>query len=779
MLLTKDKVKQIVDNRPVGVQPKQVIDSLMRKGYQLEGLNAPTSNINSFDQSVGQTAANFTPQGLYANSGLPGADLVKQYTVKPAQDVVTSAVAGGRNSIEQGFQSETKTDENGNIKTVPFQDRALNMGKDIAGGFYNTAAGIVNIPAGMVKDAKTIYQDISNGAQNGWVWDDGKNVDTPAIQGLNQAISGVTQIAASPLDMSPGSKGVASAPFAAIGGAMKPILQARGLNPDSPQGQEILNSIVNAAGAALMAKGMIKQGWLGTDESGNPIQPSIQGMKESIGDTIHGATDIPGLVKEGVKSIVDVFKPMPQRITEAKANQNQAAGEIIRGKTTDQATAVKALEEIDTKGVKTFKDIDNRFQKVLDDLRNQQDSELAKNPNPIPLKKLTQKITEGGKTASFNYVGEALNQLNELYTTTKDLPNAIKVKNLIDKAKSKGLTVAEINQIARTYGSEFGKKAFRADGTPLTSVNAQAFENVRSGIKDTARNLLPTELSKSLDGRMSDILQTKALIEKNIEAVNRLEQTTIPRGLGEKAGGLIADTANAFSLGGLKGFFNKLMPRNIGNKTMNWLDTQEKLSTNLSKIQRLQSFIDNNTKAAAPIVPINQPEFQGVDYNLNKVAKGEYSVENTNPIEIATNYLKQNGKEVTEKAVSAIVSDPQKLAKARVLTIPEDMLGIKLSDPANRMVVMNNLADRAMAENVFPTTVEFNNYIKKFTSLNDEALQKASQSIPWKGGESTLPETGGRPLGQAPLKAPKQIKMTIIPKAIEKMKNDITSKNNF
>jgi hypothetical protein len=58
----------------------------------------------------------------------------------------------------------------------------------------------------------------------------------------------------------------------------------------------------------------------------------------------------------------------------------------------------------------------------------------------------------------------------------------------------------------------------------LTSVNAQSFENIRKGIKNSVREKLPNDNAKILDQKYSDIANTKTEIDKMVEKVNALTQ---------------------------------------------------------------------------------------------------------------------------------------------------------------------------------------------------------------------------------------------------------------
>lgn len=193
----------------------------------------------------------------------------------------------------------------------------------------------------------------------------------------------------------------------------------------------------------------------------------------------------------------------------------------------------------------------------------------------------------GNKTVKQNFVKDALDQLDELYVSIKDAPKRAEIVNIKNKLKTEGLTLKEVNDVSRLYGREFGSKAFSKIGDPLTSVNAQAFENTRKGIKNVVRNLMPDETVKMLDQRISDLYNTRRLVAKMEERVNALYQKVKKRGVLEQIAMKTADVANAVTMNTVSGFVSRLLPSNVGLKVMNSIDLEKALSGSLKKINGL------------------------------------------------------------------------------------------------------------------------------------------------------------------------------------------------
>lgn len=267
-------------------------------------------------------------------------------------------------------------------------------------------------------------------------------------------------------------------------------------------------------------------------------------------------------------------------------------GQVIQGKTKDIAPATRVLSEVDTSKVKTYEDLSNALKDHIKGKLGEVDTSYAENKNPVPLQSLAHetKQTFNGKeiVSSANYVENALGQLQELYQKTNDPAAEARINAVKEKAVTEGLTPTEINGLARQYGTEFGQKAFNKMGDALTSVNAQNYENTRSSLKDTARSFLTTDEAKATDKHVSEAIHTKALVDKMVENVNKLEQRVTERNVIEKLGRLAGTAFDWATLGGPKAFVTKLFfPSNVGLKTLNSLDLQNLLAKNLDTIHDL------------------------------------------------------------------------------------------------------------------------------------------------------------------------------------------------
>lgn len=301
-------------------------------------------------------------------------------------------------------------------------------------------------------------------------------------------------------------------------------------------------------------------------------------------DTLQKGVD---LTKSAVGRATSKIVDNSASLIKPKKDLEATVGEILQGKPKDIAKGVEALKNIDTAGVKSYKELGSRVDDSISKLSKVVDEELAQDVTKTPLQELTTSLkTKSGNTVSTNYVDTALNHLKELYQSTGDVRGVADIDELTKLAKTEGLTKLEINDIARVYNTEFGAKAFNKVGEPLTSVNAQLYETIRKGVKNKAREGIGGEAAKAADKTISNLYNTKSLVGKNVDAVNKLQQKIAERGVFEKAGYLVSKYADVLSGGTIRGLVGGILPRGAGYKTMNALDLESRLQNNLKIIEK-------------------------------------------------------------------------------------------------------------------------------------------------------------------------------------------------
>lgn len=352
--------------------------------------------------------------------------------------------------------------------------------------------------------------------------------------------------------------------------------------------------------------------------------------------------------------VPELIKPSPKPL--------KAAGQILQGKADDVAEGIRSLSLIDTTGVKTFKELGGKISSKIKNLAQKVDADLALDTSKKILDDLVLTAkTNAGKVIKIRPVKNALSQLDELYTKIGDVVKQSEIRDLITKARQEGLTKLEINNLAREYGQEFGSKAFSKMGDALTSVNAKLFENTRSQLKQLARQGITGKAAQTADQAMSKLYNTQRLVQKNVEAVNKIQQKINGRGLFEKIGNTVAKYGDLLTGGSIRGLVGGLLPRGAGYKVMNALDIEEVLGRNLK-------IINNAIKSGSDkeIIDI----LKGLEKPLPK-GKGEILKSTTlkskpTPIEEFKNFkrdltLQGQDKIIQEKSIEKFIKNKQKL----------------------------------------------------------------------------------------------------------------------
>lgn len=394
-----------------------------------------------------------------------------------------------------------------------------------------------------------------------------------------------------------------------VGGNIEQLGEKTGelLNQEDISGKKILGDVIQigsymfpfgkVAGAAgkVIGKtgGKIASGTTGgyIADIGFNLQNDKDGsdiFKPGAATIIGGAFPIVGAAigaaAKGTKKIVDTEKTIGN-ILQSKSNQAKNA-----------SLAQKALSEIDTSGVKTFDELSQKLDEGMKTQMNKVDEAFAKDTKQYTLDDFTVRTKDtAGNEIKTDIIGEALKNLDELYVVTADNTASQNIKLLAQKAVEEGLTRQEVNNIARLYSEEFGTKGFNKIGDALTSVNAQKFQNIQRGLKESARGgTVLGEEAKAADQAYSAMRNTKALIDKNRDSVQSLRQKIQERGVIEKLTRGTIRALDVLSGGTLRGAVGAVFPSNIGLKTLNYLDIEKNIAKNLKLLEEAGNITEPN-----------------------------------------------------------------------------------------------------------------------------------------------------------------------------------------
>jgi len=288
-----------------------------------------------------------------------------------------------------------------------------------------------------------------------------------------------------------------------------------------------------------------------------------------------------GVVAGGANAI----KILKTGMTDAQ-KIDRLASTITQGKVEDIQKAKKALTSIDTKGIKTYKDLTSTLDKKIESLSRGLEDILDKNKTVKKLPELKLGIKVGSSKVSHNYVDDALNQMEDYYTKTGNVKMQSMVSQVKQKASTQGLTVSDINNIAKQHGLDLN--GFNANGELASGLKKQFAENTRVGLKETAKDIFKNPVYDATDKEISNLIHIRDLASDMVEKVNTLKQKVNDRKLVEGGARSLWNAIDSILGGGPGGFLRAaLVPRGGGLKTMNALDLENALQKNLKEIQGL------------------------------------------------------------------------------------------------------------------------------------------------------------------------------------------------
>lgn len=338
----------------------------------------------------------------------------------------------------------------------------------------------------------------------------------------------------------------------------------------------------------------------------------------AIGGVLGGAIGAPleaagPLIKAAKGSIEEAIA---NRSAKAAGEVDRLAGAVAQGDAKDIASVKTALQEVDLTGAKTYADATKALDEHIKAVAGGVDKALETNPYVKPTSELsfTQKV--GGEEVSHNYVEDALKQLKDYYGKIGDQVGLAQVTQLEQKGLTQGLSVKEINDIARVHGKDLS--GFNANGELASGLSKQAAENTRKGLKATAREQFGHPLYKEADQALSKVIKTRDLFQEMANKVQKAQQKIKQLSLPQQIGNAFEKAVNVATLGTSRGALRAAgQAMGIrGPATMSALDLEKVLQKNIGKIDellnkgasketvlsKLQKYVEENGAKAEPVV---------------------------------------------------------------------------------------------------------------------------------------------------------------------------------
>lgn len=486
----------------------------------------------------------------------------------------------------------------------------------LAKGVYWVWKGIANIPNRMWE-----FEDWQQ--QEGYVDEEGNNLDTSAYDKLKWWAKLISTVGDMFWDVAWGW----------IEGAIKGTSTAEERNA----ALDIFKSIANSEPVEKVqemydslwddAKKEVSD-WLGIADGLANIPLSMLGvwaakqvgkqwLKAVESETLKQATkQADELIGAGKTALKDLeAKNAAKNLTKNTNEAKDTAGRIIQWDIGSQSEAVNALKQVDTKWVKTYKDLSSKIDARKTTIAKQVDEILGKETktyNGTTSKKVD--MPDGSyRTLWQTPIQDWIDDLKALYEKLGDQENLLKMKYWENKLMWEGLTVKEMNDLAKLHGMEFRNKAFNKDWSPKFSDIGVKFEENRKNMKEYVRDLLPDDTTKNLDRAYHELVDTQYYVDKMAESVNKLTQKLKNKSLFEKIWGWIGGIVNSLTGGWIKSFVSKFLPSGAaGNAFNNALDMEKELPKLLNRLDDLNRKIDlaQTKKEAEEVVKIIEDTFQ-------------------------------------------------------------------------------------------------------------------------------------------------------------------------
>lgn len=346
---------------------------------------------------------------------------------------------------------------------------------------------------------------------------------------------------------------------------------------------------------------------------------------------------------------------------------------VIQWETTDIKPAIETLKTVDTKWVKTYKDLLWKVDEKQKNILALQDNLLQKEWWQYWITNTKKVIETPLWKKEVNYVWNAIDDIKreiDVSQTFDDYNKPLFWKDktlweVISKVENNEASLEDLNDLARYYNWQFRDKIYTKTWEAKDSILATKYEANRTWIKNFVRDNLPTDELKQLDKQYWHIAETKRLLDKVNEWVNKLEQKVKERWLLERWARWVAKLVDIASMWTIRGFFTWLLPSNIWNKINNFIDIQWDLSKHLENINKLLDKKD-----------LNIQDIKNLSSNLPKNGNINNTIRNMNNTKVNA-WLKTPNKIVTPKKPNKIIKE-WKIDSKKEITLddlPSDRVG--------------------------------------------------------------------------------------------------------
>jgi len=367
------------------------------------------------------------------------------------------------------------------------------------------------------------------------------------------------------------------------------LLPGEGLVAKGVEEANLLSKAGKASKFAAMKEGALTGGKWGAAYGAASAADQDQGLggitKGAVTGGLTGAGIGLGLGAAGL----GLQKGLQKKAEMGQQQYENAIKQILQGSPEDYEKGKRALSMIDFSNIHTYEDLENQLNNQVKNFSDVRTQALGTDKTHIPLQYLGTEAKSGNKTVYTNHVENALDQLLKQYQATGDIYNEARILDLFDKAKTKGLTLNEIEDLSVEHGRKLN--AYNAQGELASGLKKQNAENTRAGLKQTVDDRFNHPVNKVVRSALSDLIRTRDLVSEMKDKVYAMQNRLKTGGLGEKLAGVVSKIFNIASLGQGKGFVRgiakEVLPGMQGSTTLNAVELEKALRKNLKIIDKI------------------------------------------------------------------------------------------------------------------------------------------------------------------------------------------------
>ncbi len=641
--------------------------------------------------------------------------------------------------------------------------------KDLAQGAGNIIGGVANTVGNSIApfnplDTRTAEQKFNNG---------------PA-QGINQAIQGVGQMSGASMDVFPTAKSAMSAPFKMLGDAVNQGLSTARIDPNSQQGQQIAQSLINALTIGLGIKGAVQGGVLGTDQAGNPVQPSFRGGVQAVADTLTGT---PGMVSAGARYLAGT----PAYLAKAMTNGTQAVGNAVQGamNNSEKATALDQVAKLEIKTPALRKiattaskyGIDVKQEVVNSGLLQDSVDETGRIATKGPGEAVSQ--IDAQTQATQGIVLRALKQSGDI-AAFEDVKSAFQnnLDNMNLGVQQKAAVQANFDNYLKDLSTKVDtngnipladlqtEKINATNGVDYNNPNADTIVKAKANaLKAVIEDNATTIDVRAINGEIQKIMAVKDYLGAMDGKVVRggalgqyagkliggaMGSVAGPVGVwvGQKLGGLAVGNqlANTFNSGG-PGIqqSDAMLQAHLAGMEGNPPEAPLKANVN----ETAPTIQENPVAPPSPETPTSQPRGQNMATNEqtahDSTAKITEMAKNLPPgYAAAQEYADHLAAQAKIQALS-----PKDITSVSAFDVTPDMIGIDLKSPEDQLYVLTQMADKANEMGLVPSVKQMQLFMQKVALVNmqlpaleyDASKTVQEHPLAGKAASMTLPQS--------------------------------------